>query len=132
MSSIFSRIIQGEIPCIKLAENPYAFAFMDIFPLRRGHALVVPKREADRIYDLSPEELTGLMDLAVRLSRAIEKTVPCERVGWSVIGLEVPHAHLHLVPINTANDINFAQNKLEISKEEIQEIANSIISNIEL
>lgn len=130
MASIFTKIIQGDIPSIKLYENEYAYAFMDIFPLRKGHALVVPKREVDKIYEMGDSELSELILVAKKIAKAMEKAIPCDRVGMSVIGLEVPHAHIHLVPICEANDINFAQPKLEMSKDEIQFIADKIISKL--
>lgn len=126
MPSIFTKIILGEIPSIKLDENEFSFAFMDIFPLRKGHVLVVPKIEVDLVYDLDEREMNELMKMTSRIAKAMKLVIPCERIGLSVIGLEVPHAHLHLVPINEANDINFAQPKLEMSLEEIQKIADQI------
>ena len=126
MPSIFTKIINGEIPCYKVAENENYFAFLDIFPLKRGHTLVVPKKEVDRIFDLDDPTYTGLMQFSKQVGEAIQKTIPCNRVAVSVIGLEVPHAHVHLIPINSMNDCNFANEKLKLSKEEFEEIAKKI------
>lgn len=125
MASIFSKIIAGEIPSIKVAENDTCYAFMDIFPLRMGHVLVVPKREIDEIYELEDKELSELILFAKKISRAMKKVFNM-RIGLSVIGLEVPHAHIHLIPIASANDINFNQEKMKLSQEEIQNLANRI------
>lgn len=113
MASIFSKIIAGEIPSYKIAENDLFYAFLDVFPLVPGHTLVVPKRETDRIFDLSEEELSGILEFARPIAKAIEKAFPCQRCGISVIGLEVPHAHVHLVPIDSADDLNFTRPKLK-------------------
>jgi histidine triad (HIT) family protein len=121
MASIFSRIIAGEIPCYKIAENDRFIAFLDVSPLVKGHVLVVPKKETDYIFDLSQEELSEILVFAQGVAKKIEKAVPCKRVGVAVIGLEVPHAHVHLVPINTADDLNFTRPKLQVEKEEIAE-----------
>ena len=129
--SIFSKIISGEIPSYKIAENEQFFAFLDIFPLREGHVLVVPKLEIDRFFDLPEEYLSGLLLFAQPIARAIEKSFPCNRCGISVIGLEVPHAHLHLIPINTANDLNFTQPKLKLSEKRLKEIQDTIIGNLD-
>lgn len=126
MSSIFTKIIGGEIPSIKIDEDEFSYAFMDIFPLRAGHVLVVPKEEVDLIFDLNEESMNALMKMTSRIAKAMKKVIPCERIGLSILGLEVPHAHIHLVPINEANDINFAQPKLKMDQEEIQTIANRI------
>lgn len=129
MASIFTKIIKGEIPAYKIAENDDYIAFLDAFPIAKGHTLVVPKQETDRIWDLSPEQFNGLMAFAYKVAHAIEKSIDCNRVGVSVMGLEVPHAHVHLVPMNNMGDMNFA-NKIDISKEEMEEIRANITSNI--
>lgn len=130
MASIFSRIINGEIPCFKIAEDDKFLAFLDVFPLVKGHVLVVPKIEVDKIYDLDEEYLTHYLSFAKPIAKAIEKAIPCERVGLSVIGLEVPHAHLHLVPIQSANDLNFTQKKLTLSNDELKSIQELILSHL--
>ncbi len=130
MSSIFTKIIQGEIPSIKVDENEFSYAFMDIYPLRAGHVLVVPKKEVDSIFDLDDENLSELIKMSKRIALSMKKTIVCERIGLSVIGLEVPHAHIHLVPINEANDINFAQPKLKMNPEEIGRIAKRITEEL--
>ncbi len=130
VSSIFSKIIAGEIPCYKVAENENYLAFLDIFPLRKGHVLVVPKKEVDYLFDLDDATYNGLMNFSKEVALAIKKTIPCSRVGVAVIGLEVPHAHVHLIPINTDNDMNFANAKLQLSKSEFSEIALAISENI--
>ena len=128
--TIFSKIIAGEIPSYKIAENDKFFAFLDIFPLRKGHTLVVPKTETDKFFDLSKEYLSELLVFAQPIAKAIEKSFDCNRCGLSVVGLEVPHAHLHLIPINSANDLNFNQPKLELSKAELKEVQQKIINNL--
>lgn len=130
MASIFTRIIQGEIPSYKVAENAHCYAFLDIFPLQRGHVLVVPKKEVDLIFDLEDSEYQELMSFSKKIAKAIHKAIQCERVGMTVIGLEVPHAHIHLVPINNVNDINFAKEKLKFSDEEFKSIAELISNNL--
>ena len=105
MASIFTKIVQGEIPSYKVAENADYFAFLDINPNTKGHTLVIPKKEVNKIFDLDKETYAGLMDFSYRVAKALEKTVPCERIGMSVIGLEVPHAHVHLIPINYMDDM---------------------------
>lgn len=127
MASIFSRIIAGEIPCHKIAENDQYFAFLDVFPCAIGHVLVVPKQEIDYLFDLSDELYAGLMSFAKQIEPAIRKAVPCKRVGVAVIGLEVPHAHVHLIPMNSMSDMNF-HNKLKLSPEELAETAAKIRS----
>ncbi len=122
-SSIFSRIIEGEIPCYKIAENIDFFAFLDISPLKRGHVLVVPKKEVDYLFDLDDAVYLGLMAFSKEVAIAIKKAIPCNRIGVSVIGLEVPHTHIHLIPINTPNDMNFSNEKLKLSSAEFEEIA---------
>ncbi len=126
--TIFSKIIAGEIPSYKIAENEKFFAFLDIFPLRQGHVLVVPKTEVDKFFDL-PEDYLGEMLLFARpIAHAIEKAFDCDRCGISVIGLEVPHAHLHLIPINSANDLNFTQSKPQASAESLKTVQEKILS----
>ncbi len=131
MASIFSKIIAGEIPSYKVAEDENYLAFLDIFPLKKGHTLVIPKKEVDYIFDLDPETLSGLSLFAQRVAKAIDKTIECQRVGVAVIGLEVPHAHIHLVPLHSVHDIDFSKPKLEFSKEQFQAIAESIAANFE-
>ena len=126
MASIFSKIIAGEIPCHKVAENDICFAFMDIMPLAMGHVLVVPKVEVDRYFDLDESTLSELTVFSKKIAGAIEKAVPCNRVGVAVIGLEVPHAHVHLIPLNSVEDINFERPKLKVSNDELAELAAKI------
>ncbi|MCG2614538.1 HIT family protein [Terrimonas sp. NA20] len=128
--TIFSKIIAGEIPSYKIAENELFFAFLDIFPLREGHVLVIPKIETDKFFDLPAEYLGGMLVFAQPIAKAIEKSFACDRVGLEVIGLEVPHAHLHLIPINESNDLNFVQPKLKLSAERLKEIQELIVSNL--
>ena len=130
MPSIFTRIVEGEIPCHKVAESEDYLAFLDINPLVKGHTLVIPKEEVDYIFDLSDELLEGLMVFSKRVAKAIEETIPCERIGVSVIGLEVPHAHVHLIPMQGMGDMNFSNPKLELSSEELAEIAIQIRNNM--
>jgi histidine triad (HIT) family protein len=127
MASIFTQIIQGEIPCYKIAEDENFIAFLDITPIVKGHVLVVPKQECDKIFDANIETLSKWLVFAQPIAKAIEKTFPCKRCGISVIGLEVPHAHMHLVPINSANDLNFTRDKLTLSMEEMKEIQHAIL-----
>ncbi|MEM8525228.1 MAG: HIT family protein [Bacteroidota bacterium] len=129
MSSIFSKIVKGDIPSHKVAETEEYLAFLDIFPLAKGHTLVIPKQEVDYIFDLEDKVLSNLMTFSKKIAKAIEKTVPCERIGVAVIGLEVPHAHVHLVPINHVGDIDFSRPKLKLSPEELAEIASAIHAN---
>ena len=126
MASIFTRIIQGEIPCHKITENEQYFAFLDINPLAKGHALVIPKIESDYIFRMDDGELAGLMVFAKKIGLAIEKVVPCKRIGVTVIGLEVPHTHIHLIPINGISDMEFSRPKLKFSNEELAELAKKI------
>ena len=126
MASIFSRIIAGEIPCYKIAEDHEFFAFLDINPLNHGHTLVVPKAEVDYIFDIEDELLGRMNVFAKKVGLAIEKVVKCERIGIAVLGLEVPHAHIHLIPINGIYDIDFSKPKLKLSAEEFSEIAEKI------
>ena len=122
MATIFSRIIAGEIPCYKIAENDRFFAFLDINPLVKGHTLVVPKQEVDYIFDLSDEDLAAMHIFAKKIARAIEKAFPCKKVGEAVIGLEVPHAHIHLIPIQKESDMLFSNPKLKLSDEEFKSL----------
>lgn len=126
MATIFTKIIQGEIPCYKIAEDEKHFAFLDINPLVKGHTLVIPKKENDYIFDLDDPELSELTLFAKRVAKAIEKAVPCKRIGVAVMGMEVPHTHIHLVPINKESDIYFGREKLSLSKEEFETIAEKI------
>lgn len=128
--TIFSKIIAGEVPSYKIAENEDFFAFLDIFPLREGHVLVVPKKETDNLFDLPEEYLSRLLLFAQPIAKAIEKSFNCNRCGISVVGLEVPHAHVHLIPINSANDLNFTQPKLKLPEEKFKEIQQRIISHL--
>lgn len=128
--TIFSKIIAGEIPSYKIAENDRFFAFLDIFPLREGHVLVVPKSETDNFFDLPAEYLSELLLFAQPIAKAIEKSFDCNRCGISVIGLEVPHAHLHLIPIKSANDLNFTQPKLKLTEERLKEIQKLIVDRL--
>jgi len=126
--TIFSKIIAGEIPSYKIAEDENFFAFLDVFPLVKGHVLVVPKIEVDKIFDLPDHYLAAMLLFAKPIAHAIEKTMDCKRCGISVVGLEVPHAHLHLLPINTANDLNFTQPKITVSKEDMELIREKIVA----
>jgi histidine triad (HIT) family protein len=126
MPSIFTRIINGEIPSYKVAEDERYFAFLDINPLREGHTLVVPKMEVDKFFDLPADVLAGLMPFAQNVAKKIERVVPCDRIGITVIGLEVPHAHVHLIPINGMGDMDFSQPKLKLTPEEFNAIAERI------
>ena len=128
--TIFSKIIAGEIPSYKIAEDEQFFAFLDVFPLVKGHVLVVPKIEVDKIFDLPDAYLSAILLFAKPIAKAIEKTMECRRCGISVIGLEVPHAHVHLLPINSANDLNFTQPKITVSKEEMEKIQQKIMENM--
>ena len=128
--TIFSKIIAGEIPSYTIAEDEKFFAFLDVFPLVKGHVLVVPKIEVDKIFDLPDAYLSAMLLFAKPIAKAIEKTMDCRRCGISVLGLEVPHAHLHLLPINTANDLNFTQSKITVSKEEMEKIQQKIIGSL--
>ena len=126
MASIFSRIIAGEIPCYKVAENEKFFAFLDIAPLAKGHTLVVPKREVDYFFDLEDDELSEMIVFAKQIAKKIQATTGCKKVAAVVLGLEVAHAHIHLVPMNTENDVDFKREKLSLTPEEFVEIANSL------
>lgn len=126
MPSIFTRIVKGEIPCHKVAETADYLAFLDINPLVKGHTLVIPKLEVDYIFDIEDDLLGGLMIFSKRVAKAIKKAYPCERIGMAVIGLEVPHAHIHLIPMQTMADVNFANPKLTLSHDTLAEIAQNI------
>jgi histidine triad (HIT) family protein len=128
--TIFSKIIAGEIPSYKIAENEHFFAFLDIFPLAEGHVLVVPKHETDNLFDLSNEYLSGILLFSRPIAKAIEKAFPCNRCGISVVGLEVPHAHVHLIPINSADDLNFTRAKLKLSPEELKAVQQKILAEL--
>ena len=128
MDSVFTKIIKGEIPCYKISESEKFIAFLDVMPLNHGHVLVVPKIEVDYIFELDDVILAEILLFAKPIALAIEKAIPCERIGLSIIGLEVPHAHLHLVPINNADDLNFTRPKLKIDSDEMENIANRIKS----
>lgn len=130
MASIFTRIINGEIPCYKVAEDENYFAFLDINPLKRGHTLVIPKQETDYIFDLDDKLLSGMIVFAKKVAVAMKEAYPCNRVGMAVLGLEVPHAHIHLVPMDSMNDINFRNPKLKFTPEELSETAAKISSSI--
>lgn len=129
--TIFSRIVDGEIPSYKCAENEKFYAFLDINPLQKGHTLVIPKREVDYIFDMEDEEIAEFQVFAKRVAVAIKKAFPCLKVGQAVLGLEVPHAHIHLVPMQTEKDMIFSNKKLELTKEEFEEIAEKIRANFE-
>ncbi len=130
MATIFTNIINGEIPAYKIAEDDNYLAFLDIMPLVEGHVLVIPKQEVDYIFDLEDEILAGLNVFAKKVAKAIDKAIPCTRVGVAVIGLEVPHTHVHLVPLNSMDDINFTRPKLSLSKEKMEEIQQKITSEL--
>ncbi len=126
MATIFSQIIQGSAPAYKVAEDENHLAFLDIFPLVKGHVLVIPKKEIDYLFDLPLNEYTDLWNFTHKVAKSMKKVIPCDRIGVAVIGIEVPHAHIHLVPINGISDINFERPKLSFSEEQMQEILNSI------
>ncbi len=126
MSGIFSKIVKGEIPSHKIAEDDNYYAFLDVKPLAKGHTLVIPRKEINYIFDLEDDLLAGMHVFSKRIAKAIEKVVPCKRIGIAVLGLEVPHAHIHLIPINRIDDINFARPKLQLTNEEMADIAGKI------
>lgn len=128
MATIFTRIINGEIPCYKIAENDEFFAFLDINPVQKGHTLVVPKEEVSYIFDINDDKLGRYMSFAKRVAAAIKAAVPCIKVGIAVVGLEVPHSHIHLIPLNEVNDLNF-EHKMTLPKEEMEQIAANIVKN---
>ena len=130
MASIFSRIVSGEIPSYKVAEDEDYYAFLDINPLQKGHTLVIPKKETDYIFDLSDEDLAGMMIFAKKVAKAIGKTIPCLRVGVAVLGLDVPHAHIHLVPLHSGDDLNFCNPKKQFPAEEMKACAEAIVANL--
>ena len=129
MSSIFTKIVQGEIPCYKIAEDDKFLAFLDVNPNAQGHTLCVPKQEINKIFDIEDELYLGLMQFSKKIAVALEKAVPCKRVGMAVIGLEVPHAHVHLIPLNEMDEMRF-QNKVSLSKEEFEAIVKAIQENL--
>lgn len=130
MSSIFSKIVRGDIPAYKVAEEDNHLAFLDIFPLAKGHVLVIPKKETDYIFDIASEEYLALWKFSQKVAKGMDKVISCERIGVAVIGLEVPHAHIHLIPINNVSDINFERPKLRFSEAEMKSIADLIKSAI--
>ncbi|MFW6222083.1 MAG: HIT family protein [Bacteroidota bacterium] len=132
MASIFTKIINGEIPSYKVAEDDNYFAFLDINPLERGHTLVIPKKEIDYIFDLEDDLLAGMHVFAKKVARAMDKVIDCKRVGVAVLGLEVPHAHIHLIPINNIGDINFDNPRVQLTDDEFKDIAEKIHDNVEL
>jgi histidine triad (HIT) family protein len=129
MASIFTKIVNGEIPCHKIAETENFLAFLDVMPLAIGHTLVIPKKEINYIFDLEPNLYADLWVFASQVAKAVEKAIPCKRIGIAVIGLEVPHAHIHLLPLNTVGDINFERPKMKVSTDELAEMAQKIRSN---
>ncbi len=128
--TLFSKIISGDLPAYKIAENERFFAFLDVFPLREGHVLVVPKTETDKLFDLDAAYLSELLVFAQPIAKAIERAFPCNRCGISAIGIEVPHAHLHLIPINTANDLNFTQAKMKVTPEDLARAQKKILAEM--
>ena len=130
MPTIFTRIVKGEIPCYKIAEDENYFSFLDIFPLAKGHTLVIPKKEIDYIFDLENETLSGLVLFSKKIAKAVDAATNCKRVGVAVVGLEVPHAHIHLIPIYSVSDIDFSRPKLKLEKEEMEKIAMQIRSKL--
>ena len=132
MATIFTKIINGEIPCYKIAEDDRYFALLDINPLKAGHTLVVPKQETDYVFDLDDEQLSGLMVFSKKVAAAIKNVIPCNRIGVAIIGLEVPHVHVHLIPMDSMGDINFSKPKLKLGPEEFKDIAGKISKEITL
>ena len=132
MPSIFSRIVNGEIPCYKVAETTDYLAFLDVRPQAKGHTLCIPKREIDYIFDIEDDLLAGLMVFAKKVAKAVEKVVPCKRIGVAVIGLEVPHAHVHLIPLNAISDLSFGKEPLVISSEEMSDLAVKIAAEVQI
>ena len=130
MSSIFSKIVDGDIPAFKVAEDENHLAFLDIFPLAKGHVLVIPKKETDYIFDINSDDYLALWQFSQKVAKAMDKVIPCKRIGVAVIGLEVPHTHIHLVPINKISDINFERPKLKFSDEQMNEVAQKISAAI--
>ncbi|WP_396168249.1 HIT family protein [Flavobacterium sp.] len=129
MSSIFTKIVNGEIPCYKIAEDDKFLAFLDVNPNAKGHTLCIPKQEVDKIFDLEDELYLGLLQFSKKIAVALEKTIPCKRIGMSVIGLEVPHAHVHLIPLNEMDEMRF-QNKVSLTKEEFESIVKAVQANL--
>lgn len=127
MSTIFSKIINGEIPSYKVAENDQFFAFLDIAPLTKGHTLVIPKKENDYVFDLNDDELAALMIFSKKVALAIEENIPCKRIALSIIGLDVPHTHVHLIPINSIEDVDFSKKRVQFTPQEFQNIASEIL-----
>ncbi len=132
MGSIFTKIINGEIPSYKVAEDDNYFAFLDINPLEKGHTLVIPKKEIDYIFDLDDDLLAGMHVFAKKVARSIDQVIECKRVGVAILGLEVPHAHIHLIPINNLGDINFDNPRVQLTEDEFKDIAKKIHENVEL
>lgn len=130
MASVFTKIIRGDIPCYKIAENDQFFAFLDIFPLVAGHVLIVPKIEVDRFFDVPDEYLASWFQFATPIAKAIEAAFSCNRCGMAVVGLEVPHAHMHLVPVNSADDLNFTKPKVRMSDSELLQVQNKILNHL--
>jgi histidine triad (HIT) family protein len=131
MATIFSKIIAGDIPSFKIAENDQFYAFLDVFPLVPGHTLVVPKKETDKLFDMDANDLGAVLQFAQPIAKAIEKAFPCQRCGMAVVGLEVPHAHVHLVPIDSADDLNFTRPKLKPSQDELKEAQQKILQALQ-
>ena len=132
MSSIFSKIVNGEISCYKVAEDENHLAFLDIFPIAVGHLLVIPKAETDYLFDLTDSNFAGLMLFSKRIAISLKNAIPCKKVGMAVLGLEVPHAHIHLIPLNSESDINFGKPKLKLTAEEFSEISSKIASEYQV
>ncbi len=130
MSTLFTKIVNGEIPCYKIAEDENYLAFLDISPLAIGHTLVIPKKEIDYIFNLDDELLAGLHLFSKKVAKALEKAIPCKRIGVAIIGLEVPHTHIHLIPLQTVQDINFSREKMVVSKEILEETAKKIVAKL--
>jgi histidine triad (HIT) family protein len=130
MATIFTRIINGEIPCYKVAEDEHYFAFLDINPLKTGHTLVIPRKETDCLFDLEDKELAGIMVFSKKVAAAIKKAYPCNRIGVAVLGLEVPYAHIHLIPMDSMEDVNFNKPKLKFTDDEFREVAGNIRRNL--
>jgi histidine triad (HIT) family protein len=132
MASLFTKIINGEIPCYKVAEDDRYFAFLDINPLKKGHTLVVPKQETDYIFDLDDDMIAGMIVFSKKIAVAIKDTIPCKRIGVAILGLEIPHAHIHLVPMDSMEDVNFKNPKLKLTPDEFKEIAKNISAKVSL
>ena len=128
--TIFSKIIRGDIPSYKIRENERFYAFLDVYPLREGHTLVIPKVEVNRLFDLEDDYLSEMLVFAKPIAHAIEKSFRCNRCGITVIGLEVPHAHMHLIPINSANDLNFTQSKIKVTEKQLQQAQQKILAHL--